>query len=112
MAEYDTLKMASLAAKYLDDGEIQKRIAGGEARDALVDMGISLPLGMEVSVVANTNAVFHIVMPPDPNADLSDDELLTTSGGGFPDLPTSSTPVNYNSTAASFPSCVANPPSG
>ena len=114
--EHDTFEMASRAAKHLDDKEIQKRIAGGEAKEALADMGILVPMNMEVSVVANTNDVFHVVMPADPNVDLSDDELLTTSGGG-PNVWTrtgtqGTAHINYHSTAASHPSCVANPPSG
>ena len=115
-AEYDT-KMASLAAKHFGNEEIMKRIADGEAREALADMGISVPMGMEVSVVANTNDVFHVVMPADPNASLSDEELLSTSGGfggtgAGGTTGTADAPMNANSTAASVPSCVVNPPPG
>lgn len=107
--EYDTFEMASLAAKHAGDEEIQRCFADREGREALEDMGISLSLGMEVSVVANTKQVFHVVMPADPNAALSDDELLSTSGGVPNKHVLRMRALNAHSTAASFPSCSMTP---
>ena len=34
-----------------------------------------------IKVVANTEEVVYFVLPPDPNADLTDEDLLALSGG-------------------------------
>ena len=49
----------------------------------LQEMGIDaeLPDGFEVRVSANTDDVLYVVMPRDPNADLSDEMLDVVAGG-------------------------------
>jgi len=44
--------------------------------------GIDVPAGMTVTVVENTDKQFHLVLPPVPTDELSDDALDGVSGGG------------------------------
>jgi hypothetical protein len=53
----------------------------GNARTELVSLGLNLPEGLEVRVVANTDDVAYFVMPPDPNVELADESLLAVAGG-------------------------------
>lgn len=43
--------------------------------------GLSFPAGADVEVVANTDDVMYIALPPDPNAELSDETLSAVAGG-------------------------------
>lgn len=43
--------------------------------------GIEFPAGLSVRLVADTPGVMHVVLPPDPNNDLSDEALGTVAGG-------------------------------
>ena len=49
---------------------------------ALKAEGIDVPDGMAVTVVENTDKQFHLVLPPVPTDELSDDALDGVSGGG------------------------------
>ena len=69
------------ANRYRNDADLRSRIDGGDVADSLSELGIVLPPGIEVRIVANTADTFHIVMPPDPNADLSDEALSMVAGG-------------------------------
>ena len=42
-----------------------------------------MPAGMAVTVVENTDKQFHLVLPPVPTDELSDDELERVAGGAF-----------------------------
>lgn len=70
-----------LAARYERDPDLRARIEAGDIRDSLNSLGIEIPPGIEVRIVANTQDTFHVVLPPDPNTDLSE-EMLTAVGGG------------------------------
>ena len=48
----------------------------------LEEQGIGIPQGVEIQVVEDSAAVRHFVLPPDPNAILSDDSMTAVSGGG------------------------------
>jgi hypothetical protein len=50
--------------------------------ERLRDIGFVLPPGVQVAVVADTDEVLHIVMPSDPNIELSDETLDTVAAGG------------------------------
>jgi hypothetical protein len=45
-----------------------------------VEAGLSLPAGISVQVVKNTDAHFHIVLPPAPTGELSDEALEKAVG--------------------------------
>jgi hypothetical protein len=49
---------------------------------ALKDAGVSVPAGVTVKVVENTDTHVHLVLPPKPTGDLSDAELDKVAGGG------------------------------
>jgi hypothetical protein len=48
--------------------------------------GIDVPAGMTVTVVENTDKQFHLVLPPVPTDELSD-EALDAVAGGFSHFP-------------------------
>ena len=48
---------------------------------ALKAEGIDVPAGMTVTVVENTDKQFHLVLPPAPSGELSEDDLEAVAGG-------------------------------
>ena len=61
-----------------------KLIADRQA--ALKEAGVTVPVGVTVKVVENTDTHFHFVLPPKPVAELSD-EALEKAAGGWGDQP-------------------------
>jgi hypothetical protein len=49
---------------------------------ALKAEGINVPAGMTVTVVENTDKQFHLVLPPVPSDELSEEALDAVAGGG------------------------------
>ena len=49
---------------------------------ALSDAGIDLPAGLTLKVVENTDSLFHLVLPPQPDGEL-DDEALEKIAAGY-----------------------------
>ena len=72
---------SALAERYRSDAALRSRIDGGDVEDALSDLGLVLPPGIEARIVVNTADTFHVVMPPDPNLELSDEMLAAVAGG-------------------------------
>ncbi len=70
-----------MAGRYRSDSDFRSRIDGGDVTDALSELGLELPPGTEARIVANTPETVHVVLPPDPNARLSDEALAAVSGG-------------------------------
>ena len=75
------LGMEALSERYREDEEFRSRMASGGAADSLSEFGLPVPAQAEVRVVENTAEIFHLVLPSDPNADLSDELLDTVTGG-------------------------------
>ena len=48
---------------------------------ALKAEGIDVPAGMTVTVVENTDKLFHLVLPPVLSDELSDEALAVVAGG-------------------------------
>jgi len=48
--------------------------------------GVDIPYGYTVRVLENTGKVMNYVLPPNPNAELSDSELETVAGGKYSEL--------------------------
>jgi hypothetical protein len=48
---------------------------------ALKAEGIDVPAGMAVTVLENTDKKFHLVLPPVPTGELSDETLNDVAGG-------------------------------
>ena len=69
------------AKRLRDDAELRARIESGDADGALRALGLEAPAGVELCVAVDTDKVVHIAFPPDPNADLRDEELTWAVGG-------------------------------
>ena len=72
----------SLAEQYRLDESLRARVDAGDVEDLLPDLGLDLPPGMEVRIVADSADTHHVVLPPDPNQQLSDEALGAVAGGG------------------------------
>lgn len=78
------LSFQEAARRYRDDGPWRARIDGGDAEaiSALMrDVALSVASDTEVRVVANEAGTFHFVLPPDPNAKMTDESLVGVAGG-------------------------------
>ena len=64
-----------------DDAGLRARVESGDAEGALRALGVEAPPGVELRVAVDTDEVFHIAFPPDPNANLRDEELTWVVGG-------------------------------
>ena len=91
-------EMAQFFRKYQESPELRAR-AEAEPRAVLAEHGIRMPPGHDVRVVANTAETFHVVMPPDPNVALAEEDLAAVAGGF-------STDSRANKTASTLISCV------
>ena len=47
----------------------------------LTEAGVAVPEGVTVKVVENTDSHFHLVLPPKPTGELSDEALDKVAGG-------------------------------
>lgn len=73
--------MQELNAAYRSDEELRRRIDGGDSAPAMEAFGLDMPAGLKLRLVANTAEVFHLVLPPDPNAVVADSALSDVAGG-------------------------------
>jgi hypothetical protein len=79
MSENDTAFAKVIAKAWRDPAFKAELIANPAA--ALKAEGLDVPAGMMVSVVENTDKQFHLVLPPVPSDELSDESLKAVSGG-------------------------------
>ena len=70
----------NIVVSYGLDPEFRAQV-DADARAAFSSRGLSLPPGVEISVHRNTRETFYVVLPPDPNVDLSDEDLSMVAGG-------------------------------
>jgi hypothetical protein len=49
----------------------------------LKDAGVPIPAGMTVKVVENSASLFHLVLPPKPTGEFSDEALDRMAGGNI-----------------------------
>ena len=72
--------------------------------------------GVDTRIVANTTDTFHVVMPPDPNTEVSDEILSTVAGGSTAGTASSLGSIACVSLASCFSSAgsagSAGPPGG
>lgn len=94
--------LESLAERYRGDEELRARIDSGDAANALAEIGVAVPPGAEVRVVENTDDVYHVAMPADPSAELSDRALAPVAGGSTADA----VPLSSAGTVSTIPSCI------
>ena len=69
-----------LSEDYRDKPEVRAEL-DADPRSFFASRGIDLQAGADCRVVANTADVFHLVMPPNPNASLDDQSLESVAGG-------------------------------
>ena len=74
-------RIEDLARRYRDDPELRARIDSGDAAEEIAALGVEPSSGVETRIVANTDEVYHLALPSDPNAMLSDKTLSDVSGG-------------------------------
>ena len=76
-------RLVGVAERYRVDAELRERIESGDISDVLSDLGLQLPSDIGVHVTANTEDLFNVVFPPDPNVILDDERLgAITAGAG------------------------------
>ena len=73
---------AKIIAKAWRDPAFKAELIANPAA-ALKAEGIDVPAGMTVTVVENTDKQFHLVLPPVPTDELSDEALDAVAGGNY-----------------------------
>ena len=95
-------RLRALAGRYRDDPRLRARIAAGEVSGVVAQLGLILPHEVEARIAVNTAETYHVVLPPDPNAVLSDEALYLVGGGA-----SASTAGTIGTTGTFACSCVA-----
>ena len=72
--------LSALARECRDDPGLRRRL-DADPRAFFGERGVDLPAGIDFGIAVNTPEVFHLVMPQDPNAAISDQDLTQISGG-------------------------------
>ena len=84
--------------RLLSDQDLRARLLSEPAR-ALREQGISVSPGAELRVVEDSAEVRHFVLPPNPNASLSDAALSAVAGGtgelGHLEVPLGAVPIGW-----------------
>ena len=81
MPENDTApEFAKIIAEAWRDPAFKAELIANPAA-ALKAEGIDVPAGMTVTVLENTDSQFHLVLPPVPTDELSDEALEAVAGG-------------------------------
>ncbi len=75
----DSNQIGQLISKAMSDEKFKKRLLSDTAA-VLKENGVTVPAGMEIKVVENTDKVFHLVIPQS-SGELSQKELDKAAGG-------------------------------
>ena len=103
-AQDDLRALLRASRSYRDDPEFRTRIET-DSRGALEDAGLSINVpGFDVQVSANTEDIFHVVMPANPNIALSDESMQQAVGGS---TASSAATAGSASTLGCFASCAS-----
>ena len=70
----------SLSQDYHTDPKI-RALAENDPNALLEQRGVTVGSDVDVRIVVNTDEVFHVVFPPDPNMELMDEQLGVVAGG-------------------------------
>lgn len=70
----------SLAGAYRQDSAFRAR-ADADPHAVLAEHGIDVPKWVDIRIVENTAETHHFVLPPNPNANLRDEDLAMVAGG-------------------------------
>ena len=96
--------LQSMANDCRDDPALRARV-DQDPRSVFADRDLPFPEDADVRVVRNSAEVFHLAMPPDPNAHLSDAMLESVSAAGARRGGVDGV-TNSASTASTIPSCI------
>ena len=66
--------------KAWSDPAYKKRLMA-DPRAALAEAGISVPVNLNFKVVENTGTLVHLILPPPPSGEVSEESLAQASGG-------------------------------
>ena len=95
--------LTRLSTDYRDKPEVRAQL-DADPRAYFASRGADLQSGADLKVVANTADVFHMVLPPNPNAALQDSSLGAVSGGTLENSATHSSISTIPSTVSSVSS--------
>jgi hypothetical protein len=79
--EKQSKKMGEVIKKAWDDEAFMARLLD-DTMAVLAEEGVTLPAGMKVKVVANTDQLSYLVIPTKPSREISDAELDIAGGTG------------------------------
>ena len=79
--QYSARKLLSFADAHRKDPDLRSR-ADADPAAALAEHDVEVLPDTEVSIVEDTDEVFHFVLPPNYNASLDDEVLAAVAGGG------------------------------
>ena len=96
--------LLSFAERYRNDDDFRSRVDSGDPNKEVLALGVDVPPGAELRIAENTSEKIHLVVPADPNASLSDEELRGVSGGNSA---ASVSTVGSFGTVACAPSCLS-----
>jgi Nitrile hydratase, alpha chain len=74
---------AKVIAKAWRDPSFKAKLLA-DPQAVLEEAGMAVPAGVTVKVVENTATHFHVVLPPKPTGQLSDEALDTVAAGAVP----------------------------
>ena len=69
-----------LGTAYREDSSVRHR-AENDPHALLREQGLDIPADIDVRIIANTPDQFHLILPPDPNMALVDEDLRIVAGG-------------------------------
>ena len=95
--------LQSVAKNYHEDSQFRAQLEASP-RSVLTDKGVELPPDLDVRVFANTEDVFHVVLPSDPTTLISDNSLVDVAGGRYGETPRQRSAL---STVSTIPSTVS-----
>jgi len=75
-------KLGQIIAKAWADQVFKQRLLA-DATTVLKEEGLSVPEGMTVKAVENTDKIFHMVIPTCPQGQLTEEQLDAVSAGGL-----------------------------
>lgn len=93
-------KLSRIVKKAREDEAFKLRLCNN-ATEVLKEEGLSVPEGMEIKVVENTETVVHIVLPAKHAGTPLDDEALALVAAGYT-LPDGSNRVKYSPSYREF----------
>jgi hypothetical protein len=72
---------SQIVAKAWADPKFKQRLVSNPS-SVLKEHGVTVPAGVTVKVIENTDNVVHLTLPVQPSGELSDDELAEVAAAG------------------------------